>query len=566
MSETTSGLSFADLNLHPSILSAVDDAGYTEATQIQAQTIPLLLGGNDVVGLAQTGTGKTAAFAIPALSALADHDYVKTPQVLVLTPTRELAIQVAENFENYAKYLSHLKVATIYGGSSYGPQLSALKGGAQIVVGTPGRMIDHLKKGSLKLHDIQYLVLDEADEMLRMGFQEDVETILEQTPEQKQVALFSATMPPAIRKIAQKYLHNPEEILVKSKTTTGENVNQRFILIKQADKPELTLRVLEVEDYDAAIIFVRTRAATETLAEKLRSSGLRVGAINGDIPQQQRERTVERLRDGSIDVLVATDVAARGLDVRRISLVINYDIPLETESYVHRIGRTGRAGQSGEAILFVTPREKGLLRNIERATKQPVSKMPLPSAEDVRNLRLKKFGETILRMISLGKDEQYQDFLAELAQENDVNIEQLAGALAFMQHGNRYLDLKQISEPTDDKKSKNTRGGRRDKEKFSPAEGSIVYKLNVGRKNRVQPGAIVGALANEGGMRSSNIGHIDIRPDFSLVALAKPLSKDQFRKLKDTKVAGQFINMKEDRGGGGGRRRDFRGGKGKRRR
>ncbi|MFT4245570.1 MAG: DEAD/DEAH box helicase [Micrococcaceae bacterium] len=560
MPETTQ-INFSSLDIHPSVLSAIEDSGYTKPTEIQAQTIPLLLNGEDIVGIAQTGTGKTAAFAVPALTQLANSGNTRTPQVLVMTPTRELAIQVAENFENYAKYLQQLKVATIYGGSSYGPQLGALKGGAQIVVGTPGRIIDHLKRGSLKLGDIKYLVLDEADEMLRMGFQEDVETILEKTPEAKQVALFSATMPTTIRKIARKYLNEPHEISIKSKTTTVENINQRYLLVKNSDKQELTLRILEVEDYDAAIIFMRTRMATEALAEKLRSAGLRVGAINGDIPQQQRERTIERLREGGIDILVATDVAARGLDVTRISLVINYDIPLETESYVHRIGRTGRAGRNGEAILFITPREQGLLRNIERATKQKITKMPLPSGEDVRELRLQRFGDTILRMISLGKDTQYTDFLTELAQKNDVSIEQIAGAVAFMEHGNRFLDLKQIEEPTNERKGrerKERKGGR--KEKFAPSPNSTVYKLNVGRKNRVQPGAIVGALANEGSLKSRDIGHIDIRKDFSLVALTRPLNKRQFKALANTKVAGQFIKIKVDMGG----KKHF--GKGKRRR
>ncbi len=344
---------FADLQIHPAVLQAVGDVGYETPSAIQAATIPALMAGSDVVGLAQTGTGKTAAFAIPLLSKIDTHS--KATQALVLAPTRELALQVAEAFGRYGAHLPGVNVLPIYGGSSYGPQLAGLRRGAQVVVGTPGRVIDHLEKGSLDLSHLDYLVLDEADEMLQMGFAEDVERILADTPEYKQVALFSATMPPAIRKITTKYLHDPVEVTVKSKTQTAENITQRYIQVAGPRKMDALTRVLEVEPFEAMIVFVRTKQATEEVAEKLRSRGFAAAAINGDIPQALRERTIAALKDGTIDILVATDVAARGLDVERISHVLNYDIPHDPESYVHRIGRTGRAGRSGTALLFVTP-------------------------------------------------------------------------------------------------------------------------------------------------------------------------------------------------------------------
>ncbi len=358
---------FADLQIHPSVLQAVTDVGYETPSAIQAATIPAMLAGSDVVGLAQTGTGKTAAFAIPILSKIDTTS--RNTQALVLAPTRELALQVAEAFGRYGAHLPAIQVLPIYGGSSYGPQLAGLRRGAQVVVGTPGRVIDHLEKGSLDLSHLDYLVLDEADEMLQMGFAEDVERILADTPEYKQVALFSATMPPAIKKITSKYLHDPVEVTVKAKTQTAENITQRYLQVSYPRKMDALTRLLEVEEGDAMIVFVRTKQATEEVAEKLRARGFAAAAINGDIPQTQRERTIASLKSGSIDILVATDVAARGLDVERISHVVNYDIPHDPESYVHRIGRTGRAGRSGNAMLFVTPRERHLLNSIERVTR-----------------------------------------------------------------------------------------------------------------------------------------------------------------------------------------------------
>ena len=377
---------FSDLGLAPEVLKALADVGYETPSQIQALTIPPLLEGRHVVGLAQTGTGKTAAFALPILSQL-DFSQ-KTPQALVLAPTRELALQVSEAFEKYAAHMKGVKVLPIYGGQGYGVQLSALRRGVHVVVGTPGRIMDHLEKGTLDLSELRFLVLDEADEMLKMGFAEDVETILADTPDSKHVALFSATMPAQIRRISKKYLADPVEITVKSKTSTVSSITQRYLIVSYPQKVDALTRILEVENFEGMIVFVRTKNETETLAEKLRARGYSAMAINGDVAQVQRERTINQLKAGKLDILVATDVAARGLDVERISHVVNYDIPTDTESYVHRIGRTGRAGRSGDSIAFVTPRERHLLRAIEKATRQPVELMHLPSVDSVNDKRL----------------------------------------------------------------------------------------------------------------------------------------------------------------------------------
>src|SRR6187455_3395002 len=384
---------FADLGLTGPVLSAVASVGYEAPSPIQAATIPPMMAGRDVVGLAQTGTGKTAAFALPILSRLDLSQ--KKPQALVLAPTRELALQVCEAFEKYAAGSPGIKVLPVYGGQGYGVQLSALRRGVHVVVGTPGRIMDHLEKGTLDLTELRFLVLDEADEMLNMGFAEDVETILADTPEDKNVALFSATMPAQIRRISKQYLNNPEEITVKNKTSTAPNITQRYLLVSYPQKIDALTRILEVENFEGMIVFVRTKNETETLAEKLRARGFSAAAINGDIAQAQRERTVNQLKSAKLDILVATDVAARGLDVERISHVVNYDIPTDTESYVHRIGRTGRAGRSGDAISFVTPRERYLLKIIEKATRQPLTQMQLPSVEDVNTTRLARFDDAI---------------------------------------------------------------------------------------------------------------------------------------------------------------------------
>ncbi|MGN6337581.1 DEAD/DEAH box helicase, partial [Mycobacterium sp.] len=429
---------FADLQINPSVLRAIADVGYESPTGIQAATIPALMAGSDVVGLAQTGTGKTAAFAIPILSKI---DVTSTAtQALVLAPTRELALQVAEAFSRYGAHLPKINVLPIYGGSSYSVQLAGLRRGAHVVVGTPGRVIDHLERGTLDLSHVDYLVLDEADEMLTMGFAEEVDRILSETPEYKQVALFSATMPPAIRKITTKYLHDPLEVSTKAKTATAENISQRYIQVAGPRKMDALTRVLEVEPFEAMIVFVRTKQATEEVAEKLRARGLSAAAINGDIPQGQRERTVAALKDGSIDILVATDVAARGLDVERISHVLNYDIPHDTESYVHRIGRTGRAGRSGTALLFVSPRERHLLKAIEKATRQTLTEGELPTVEDVNAQRVAKFADSITNALASPGIDLFRKLVQDYEREHDTPMADIAAALALQcRDGEEFL-------------------------------------------------------------------------------------------------------------------------------
>ncbi|MFJ7750316.1 DEAD/DEAH box helicase [Arthrobacter sp. NPDC097144] len=542
---------FTDLGLDSRVLQALVDVGYEKPSPIQAATIPLLLEGRDVVGLAQTGTGKTAAFAVPALSLMAALPATKDTQILVLAPTRELALQSAEAFASYAKYMDNFTVLPVYGGSAYGPQLAGLRRGAQVVVGTPGRVIDHISKGSLDLSNLQYLVLDEADEMLRMGFAEDVEQILATTPADKQVALFSATMPGAIRKIAKKYLNNPAEITVKSKTTTGANTRQRYVQVMGPHKLDAMTRILESEDYDGVIAFVRTKMATEDLADKLKARGYLAAAINGDIPQQQRERTVEALRSGKIDILVATDVAARGLDVERISHVINYDIPHDTESYVHRIGRTGRAGRTGDAILFMTPREKYLLRAIEKATRQPVEHMQLPSIDIVNNKRLAKFSEQITETLASEDVSVFRDLVTTYLADHDVTAEEVAAALAVMAQGGRPLLMEEIPQAParQRERSEGRNDGNGSRGPTRPlTEGNATYRIAVGRRQRVMPGSIVGAIANEGGLSSAQIGGIDIRADHTLVELPADLSQDQLRALSRTRIGGELIHLELDNG------------------
>src|SRR6476660_9920947 len=421
---TSADLTFADLQIHPAVLQAVSDVGYESPSAIQAAPIPAMMAGSDVVGLAQTGTGKTAAFAIPILSKIDPSS--RHTQALVLAPTRELALQVAEAFGRYGAHLPGINVLPIYGGSSYGPQLAGLKRGAQIVVGTPGRVIDHLEKGTLDVSHLDYMVLDEADEMLQMGFAEDVERILADTPEYKQVALFSATMPPAIRKITNKYLHDPVEVTVKSKTQTDENISQRYIQVAGPRKMDALTRLLEVEPFEAMIVFVRTKQATEEVAEKLKARGFSAAAINGDIPQAVRERTINSLKSGAIDILIATDVAARGLDVERISHVLNYDIPHDPESYVHRIGRTGRAGRSGSAILFVSPRERHLLKSIERVTRQKLVEAQLPSVDDVNAQRVEKFRDSITKALGARGIDLFRKLVEGYEQDHDVPMADIA--------------------------------------------------------------------------------------------------------------------------------------------
>lgn len=535
---------FADLQIHPSVLQAVGDVGYESPSAIQAATIPAMLEGSDVVGLAQTGTGKTAAFAIPILSKIDVSS--KATQALVLAPTRELALQVAEAFGRYGAHMPEINVLAIYGGSSYGPQLAGLKRGAQVVVGTPGRVIDHLEKGRLDLSRLDYLVLDEADEMLQMGFAEDVERILADTPEYKQVALFSATMPPAIRKITSKYLHDPVEVTVKAKTATAENISQRFIQVAGPRKLDALTRVLEVEPFDAMIVFVRTKQATEEVAERLKARGFSAAAINGDIAQAQRERTISALRDGNLDILIATDVAARGLDVERISHVLNYDIPHDTESYVHRIGRTGRAGRSGTALLFVTPRERHLLKSIEKHTRSKLTESELPSVDDVNAQRVVKFRDSITDALNSPGVELFRGLIEEYERESNVPMADIAAALALQSRdGEEFLMTEPPPEPR--RERDRDREPRRERTARPPREGLATYRISVGKRHKVGPGHIVGAIANEGGLHRSDFGHITIRPDFSLVELPAKLSKKTLKALEQTRISGVKINLQLDR-------------------
>ena len=519
---------FASLGLREELLQTLREVGYETPTPIQAATIPPLLAGRDVVGLAQTGTGKTAAFALPVLDRLDLNQ--KKPQALVLAPTRELALQVCEAFEHYASGTPGVKVLPVYGGQSYGVQLSALRRGVHVVVGTPGRVIDHLNRGTLDLSELRFLVLDEADEMLNMGFAEDVDTILAETPETKNVALFSATMPAQIRRMSKQYLHDPLEITVKSKTTTSADTTQRYLIVSYPQKVEALTRILEVEEFDAMIVFVRTKNETETLAEKLRARGYSAMAINGDLGQAQRERTVGQLKSGKLDILVATDVAARGLDVDRISHVVNFDIPTDTESYVHRIGRTGRAGRKGDAISFVTPRERHLLRAIEKATRQPLTQMQMPTVEDINVRRLARFDAAITQ--ALGSEDLgfYRDVVGHYVNEYDVPEADVAAALAVVAQGDSPFMLDQAQEPAPEPAARAT------------------YRIAVGKRQKIGPRQIVGALANEGGLKSKDFGHIDIRADHTLVELPANLPAETWKKLRKTRISGKLIELTLDTG------------------
>jgi len=566
---------FADLNLAPPLLKALEDVGYETPTPIQAQTIPVLLQGKDVVGQAQTGTGKTAAFALPLLSRIDLSQ--KSPQLLVLAPTRELAIQVAEAFQTYAHHMKGFHVLPIYGGQSYEIQLRQLKRGVHVVVGTPGRVMDHMRRRTLKLDKLQALVLDEADEMLRMGFIDDVQWILEQTPENRQIALFSATMPPAIRKIAEQQLNNPQQITIKVKQTTAETIRQRYWMVSGRHKLDVLTRILEAEPFDAVLIFVRTKVATEELADKLGARGYAATALNGDIAQKQRELTVNRLKKGHLDILVATDVAARGLDVSRISHVINYDIPHDTESYVHRIGRTGRAGRAGDAILFVAPREKRMLYAIERATRKRIDQFEMPTTEAINDKRIAEFKQRITDMLESDEGmDLFTDIIEQYRQEQDIPTAEIAAALAKMVQGDKPLLLKdkpkhkpQRSErnprfdgPEDKRKSMRSRsrnqfeddeikpnrkpGRKQSATRLSnepkPERGMERYRLEVGDTHGVKPGNIVGAIANEIGLESEFIGHVKIMDDHSTVDLPEGMPRAIFKELRQVWVCGQQLH------------------------
>ena len=571
MSTDPSNLRFADLALPDSLLQALAGVGYETPSPIQAATIPPLLQGRDVLGQAQTGTGKTAAFALPILAQL--DAAANKPQALVLAPTRELAIQVAEAFQKYAHHLPGFQVLPLYGGQGYGAQFSALKRGVQVVVGTPGRVIDHLERGSLDLSRLRTLVLDEADEMLRMGFIDDVEAVLAKIPDSRQIALFSATMPAPIRRIAQTYLRDPVEVAIKTQTTTAANIRQRYWWVSGLHKLDAITRILEVEPFDAMIVFARTKLGTEELADKLAARGIAAAAINGDMDQKSRERTIARLKDGAIDVLVATDVAARGLDVERISHVLNYDIPYDTESYVHRIGRTGRAGRSGEAILFVTPRERGMLRAIERATRQPIEPMQLPSVHNVNERRVERFMERIAKALDGTDLNLFRDLVERFERERDVPMADIAAALAQLLQGKSPLlmpveaaskpvmDTAVAGKPTTaaharpprqrDAAPRDAMGAatkpRAPRTPATDAGGAPVamdtFRIAVGHRHGVKPGNIVGAIANEADLDSRWIGRIDIHDDYSLVDLPEGMPREILQHLKKVRVAGQMLRM-----------------------
>jgi ATP-dependent RNA helicase DeaD len=582
--ESPNAMSFRDLALSEPVLRALIDVGYESPSPIQAATIPVLLSGADMLGQAQTGTGKTAAFALPALTRidLSKHE----PQVLVLVPTRELALQVAEAFLKYAAHLKGFHVLPIYGGQSYQPQLNALRRGVHVVVGTPGRVIDHMNRGTLKLTGLTLLVLDEADEMLRMGFVDAVESILEQTPPQRQVALFSATLPAPIRRIASKHLRSPIEVTIKSKTSTATNIRQRYWIVSGMHKLDALTRILEAETFDGMLIFTRTKQATVELAEKLEARGFAAAPLNGDIPQPQRERTVARLKAGQIDIVVATDVAARGLDVERIGHVVNYDVPYDTESYVHRIGRTGRAGRKGEAILFIAPRERNMLRAIERATRQAIEPMNLPTVDAVNALRIAKFKQRVAETVANGDVAVFRPVLEQLEAETGVPLIDIAAALASMSQGTTPLLLASKAERSAEAYAPSAGAGGHGRnehegprshdvarafEKPAPVEKSRMpesfegakadsstprkpraksaaglmetFRIEVGSVHGIKPGNIVGAIANEAGIEGVHIGRVDIREDHSFVDLPEGMPKQIFKDLQKVRVVGRELRI-----------------------
>jgi ATP-dependent RNA helicase DeaD len=563
--------SFLELGLPEPLLRALADVGYETPSPIQAATIPALLTGRDMVGQAQTGTGKTAAFAIPILARLDLKRY--GPQALVLTPTRELAIQVAEAFHRYARHLPGFHVLPIYGGQAYGPQLGGLRRGAHVVVGTPGRVIDHLNRGTLDLGSLSCLVLDEGDEMLRMGFIDDVEAVLTKSPAGRQIALFSATMPAEIRRIAKKHLRDPAEITIKNKTSTAANTRQRYWMVNGMQKLDALTRILEVEPFDGMIIFTRTKIATDELAQRLEARGFAAAALNGDMAQALRERTIGKLKNGELDILVATDVAARGLDVDRISHVVNFDIPYDTEAYIHRIGRTGRAGRKGEAILFVSNREQHLLRSIERATRQPIEAMTLPSVAAVNNQRIMRFKQKITTALASAQLASYRQIVEQYELETGTPALDIAAALACMAQGDAPLLVPEPVRPARAERPARpvppARTDRPDRPASSPLErakrpaaaatdkrpprsqapvrpGMVRYRLAVGHQHGVKPGNIVGAIANEAGLENQYIGRVDIRDDHSLIDLPEGMPREILRHLKTVWVVGQQLQIRPD--------------------
>ena len=560
---------FASLGLPFPVLRVLEELGYETPSAIQANSIPPLLEGKDVLGMAQTGTGKTAAFALPLL--VRTNPDFRTPQVLVLAPTRELAQQVAEAAKTYSKHMSGINVTAIYGGSDYGSQLRDLKRGPQWVVGTPGRVMDHLRRGTLSLADIKAVVLDEADEMLRMGFIDDVNWILEQAPAKRQVALFSATMPKEIQRVAETHLNEPVQVKIESKTTTNDRIRQRYWFVGGVHKNDALLRIAETEDFDAMMIFVRTKQATEEVADFMAANGFRCAPLNGDIPQQQRERAVEKLKAGKLDMIVATDVAARGLDVERISHVINYDIPQDTESYVHRIGRTGRAGREGEAIVFVRGREKRMLRDIEKATRQPIEEMPLPSAAQVNAKRREAFRARIIDALNTEKNALYREIIESVLTEHPVDALDVAAACASLIQGDKALFIDEKADQKMQERKKRDRDDREPRQQREPRDrgdrGSrgrkatpdinplplkgqpnvdmVRYMVGVGYDDGLRPGNLVGAVANEADLESRYIGHIEILENYSIVDLPAGMPPETMKTLRNARVCGRALEIKE---------------------
>ncbi|MBT0725886.1 DEAD/DEAH family ATP-dependent RNA helicase [Rosenbergiella australiborealis] len=568
---------FSDLGLNESILSALNDLGYVKPSPIQAECIPHLLAGRDVLGMAQTGSGKTAAFSLPLLHNI--DPTLKAPQILVLAPTRELAVQVAEACNEFSKHMRGVNVLALYGGQRYDVQLRALRQGPQIVVGTPGRLLDHLKRGTLDLSNLRGLVLDEADEMLRMGFIEDVETIMAQIPEGHQTALFSATMPEAIRRITRRFMNNPQEVRIQSSLTTRPDISQSY-WTAYGRKSDALVRFLEAEDFDAAIIFVRTKNATLEVAETLERSGYNSAALNGDMNQALREQTLERLKDGRLDILIATDVAARGLDVERISLVVNYDIPLDAESYVHRIGRTGRAGRAGRALLFVENRERRLLRNIERTMKLTIPEVELPNAELLSTRRQEKFAARVQQQLESSDLDLYRGLLTKLSPQEDLDMETLAAALLKMAQGERSLivpaeaprpprrEFRERDDRRDERRSDDRRGNRdsgpredRPRRERRDVGDMLLYRIEVGRNDGVEVRHIVGAIANEGDISSRYIGNIKLFDGHSTIELPKGMPGEVLQHFTKTRILNKPMNMQlmgdaqpsEPRRGRGGR-------------
>lgn len=590
-----SSTDFTELGISAPVLKAVQQLGYEQPSPVQAQSIPILLEGKNLLGTAQTGTGKTAAFALPFLSKLDEKQ--KTPQILVLTPTRELAIQVAEAFQSYAKYIKGFHVLPIYGGADIGSQLRGLKRGAQVVVGTPGRMLDHLRRRSLDLSEVKGLILDEADEMLRMGFIDDVETILSKTPDHCQRALFSATMPPAIRRVSQKYLGDAETVSIVNKTKTVERIEQQYVTCKSHQKMDALTRVLEVEAFDGMIIFVRTKSSTVDIAERLEARGFSSAALNGDLSQALRERTINRLKKGQVDIVVATDVAARGLDVERISHVINFDIPYDNESYVHRIGRTGRAGREGKAILFITPKENRMLRSIEKSTRQVIKPMAMPSNEEVSGQRIQQFTEQLMKTMALPKLDKFRSLVQQLADENELDMGDIAAALAFenqkerplfpkletivapnsrdrdggsgrdrnRDRGDRNRDRGDRNKDRSERKehrgqraeNRDTRGEHRNERSERPQREArardadanrdgipmVTYRLEVGNNDKITPSNIVGAIANEADIESRFIGEIKLHDEYSTVDLPQGMPTELLNHLKKVRVCAKPMRI-----------------------